>query len=103
VRLTTRPEISTASTGHNDPVYDENGRRMVIRECWRLPLRPFAAPRCHDRAARRIGWNVYRCSRCAKRMQPERLYHRLMLGRNPFRQDGSLRDLVKVTRWARAS
>lgn len=87
----------------NSPVYDESGHRVWLKECWRRPGRPFAAPMCHEQRAKRIGRNVYRCGSCATKIWPERLWHRLLLWRNPFRgnERHPFRVLVRVTRWAR--
>lgn len=81
----------------NAPVYDERGRRVWLKPSWRIPRRPFRAPICH-RAVRRIGRNTWRCIDCAARIEPERLYHRLLLRWNPFGPT-RVRDLFRVTRW----
>jgi tRNA(Ile2) C34 agmatinyltransferase TiaS len=87
----------------NAPAYNERGERVYLREVWRRPERPFRAPTCCRRTARRIGFNAYRCPSCAARIEPERLWHRLMLTRNPFRrgEPQPWRVLVRVVRWSR--
>lgn len=82
----------------NTPMYDEKGRRIWWAETWRIPNWPFARPTCHCGAkVKRIGWNLYRCTRCATRMEPERLWHRLMFKWNPFGASG-FRYLFRVVR-----
>lgn len=89
---------STVWAGGNTPVRDEKGRRVWVAECWRIPSVPFSRPRCCGHRTRRIGWNQYRCVKCAARLTPERLHHRLLLKRNPFGATRG-RDLVRVRRW----
>jgi hypothetical protein len=93
------PTFMSSST--NVPVYDQLGRRVVLAERWRVPRRPFIAPTCCSGApVTRLGRNTYRCSRCAARLWPERLYHRLLLRRNPFGPTG-VRHIFRVVRWTR--
>lgn len=87
----------------NSPVYDKDGVRVGLREVWRRPSWPMRAPECeYHGKMKRIGWNLYRCSKGCGRSEPERLYHRLMLWWNPFLlpTERPWRRLVRVVRWA---
>lgn len=89
-------------TWGNTPVY-RDGQRIVLRETWRVPSRPFAPPICCKKPAMRLAGrlNVYRCSECWAKIEPERLWHRLLLWRNPMRasRERVFRRLFRVTRW----
>jgi len=74
---------------------------LVLRETWRRPHIPFKNPECCGVRTSKIRFNIYRCKKCAARIEPERLYHRLLWWRNPFRQDKKFRHIFKVVRWAK--
>ena len=84
---------SASSVGGNSQVYDEKGRRIALQDSWRIPQRPFAKPTCGlcDSPTKRIGFGMYRCTSCAARIWPERLYHRLW--------KGEWRRIFRVVRW----
>ncbi len=77
---------------------------LVLKECWRRPARPFKKPECCGVEAYRLRFGMFRCPKCASRIWPERLHHRLLLWWNPFRYPGDpgvFRHLFHVTRWAK--
>lgn len=100
VGMATGPHVNDTSTSWR--IGANIGPSLRMRWHWRRPRFPFSPPVCHDRFAVLI-WSTedtWRCPVCATRIWPERLHHRLMLRRNPFRPGESkgFRQIFQVYR-----
>lgn len=78
---------STASYGNYGPP-------IKLRR-WRKLQWPMHPPDCVRtcREVKRLGWNRWRCSSHGT-LVSERMYHRLLLWRNPFRQESDPHPLL---------
>lgn len=91
-------QLNTSGTNTNV------GPMIHYRWHWRRPQIPFAPTKhCGVKTVpiRRFRLDsCWRCPRCAARIEPERLNHRLMLWWNPFRrgEKDHLRRVVQVYR-----